>query len=50
MSDGASDRPSVFISYAREDDESFVERLHGDLKRAGFRVWWDRTADWLVPE
>ncbi|MCX5645228.1 MAG: NB-ARC domain-containing protein [Phycisphaerae bacterium] len=35
---------SVFISYAREDDEPFVKRLHKDLTRAGFEVWWDRAS------
>ncbi|MDY9927970.1 NB-ARC domain-containing protein [Methanosarcina sp.] len=36
--------PSLFISYAREDDEPFVEKLYKDLKENGFDVWWDRTA------
>jgi len=35
---------SVFISYAREDDEPFVKRLHKDLTHAGFEVWWDRAS------
>ena len=40
----AEARPSVFISYARADDELFVERLHRDLETAGIDVWWDRDA------
>jgi WD40 repeat protein len=35
---------SVFISYAWEDDKPFVRRLHKDLTRSGFEVWWDRTS------
>ncbi len=35
---------SVFISYAWEDDKPFVARLHKDLTRSGFEVWWDRTS------
>jgi hypothetical protein len=34
----------LFISYAREDDEPFVERLYRDLTERGFAVWWDREA------
>ena len=34
--------PSIFLSYARTDDDEFVARLHGFLVREGFRVWWDR--------
>ncbi|AKB49713.1 hypothetical protein MSBRW_0460 [Methanosarcina barkeri str. Wiesmoor] len=36
--------PSLFISYAREDDEPFVEKLYQGLKEKGFEIWWDRTA------
>ncbi|WP_155395974.1 NB-ARC domain-containing protein [Methanosarcina mazei] len=36
--------PSLFISYAREDDEPFVEKLYQDLKENGFEIWWDRAA------
>ena len=36
--------PSLFISYAREDDEPFVEKLYQDLKEKGFEIWWDRAA------
>jgi WD40 repeat protein len=36
--------PSVFLSYARADDEPFVRRLHDDLVHAGVEVWWDRQA------
>ena len=35
---------NVFISYAREDDGPFVERLYRDLTRHGVHVWWDRKA------
>jgi hypothetical protein len=31
----------LFISYARADDEPFVERLYHDLKDE-FDIWWDR--------
>lgn len=33
---------SLFLSYARADDEPFVTRLYNDLKRLDFDVWWDR--------
>jgi WD40 repeat protein len=33
---------TLFISYARSDDEPFVKRLHEDLATLGFAVWWDR--------
>ena len=36
--------PSCFISYARDDDEPFAERLRVHLKGAGVAVWWDREA------
>ncbi|MCL7939987.1 NB-ARC domain-containing protein [Halomonas sp. ATCH28] len=39
-----SDRPGLFISYARDDDEAFAKRLWLDLEKHGFRVWWDREA------
>jgi hypothetical protein len=39
-----SDKPRLFISYARADDEPFVKRLYHDLKNAGFDVWWDRVS------
>jgi WD40 repeat protein len=35
---------SIFLSYARDDDEAFVRRLHRDLVAAGFRVWFDRES------
>ena len=38
------EKPKVFLSYARADDEAFVERLHRDLIEAGIEVWWDRAA------
>jgi hypothetical protein len=36
-------RPSVFLSYARGDDEPFVHRLNRDLRARGFQVWFDRA-------
>jgi len=35
---------SIFLSYARDDDEAFVHRLHADLTNAGFNVWFDRVS------
>jgi len=35
---------SIFLSYARNDDEAFVRRLHADLTDAGFDVWFDRVS------
>ncbi len=35
---------SVFLSYARGDDEPFVRRLYDDLTAAGFDVWFDRVS------
>jgi WD40 repeat protein len=35
---------SIFLSYARSDDEPFVRRLHADLTRAGLDVWFDRVS------
>jgi WD40 repeat protein len=35
---------SIFLSYARHDDEPFVHRLHADLAKAGFDVWFDRVS------
>jgi hypothetical protein len=35
---------SIFLSYARSDDEPFVSRLHADLTSCGFDVWWDRIS------
>lgn len=45
-------QPSVFISYARADDDpdyddpekSFLRRLYNALIDAGFKVWWDRVS------
>jgi hypothetical protein len=34
----------MFLSYARDDDEAFVGRLHADLTNAGFDVWFDRVS------
>lgn len=33
---------TVFLSYARGDDEPFVRRLYEDLTAYGFKVWFDR--------
>jgi len=33
---------AVFISYARADDEPFVERLFQSLKALGYEPWYDR--------
>ena len=35
---------SIFLSYARGDDEPFVRRLCADLTAAGFTVWFDRES------
>lgn len=35
---------SIFLSYARGDDEAFVARLYADLTARGFDVWWDRVS------
>ena len=35
---------SIFLSYARSDDEAFVQRLSADLTSAGFDVWFDRAS------
>lgn len=35
---------SIFLSYARDDDESFVRRLYDDLTAHGFDVWFDRVS------
>jgi hypothetical protein len=34
----------LFLSYARNDDEPFVARLHAALTAAGFSVWFDRVS------
>jgi WD40 repeat protein len=39
-----ADKPTLFLSYARKDDEPFVRRLYGDLTHAGFDVWFDRVS------
>lgn len=36
------DSPQIFISYSRTDID-FVRRLAGDLEKAGYRTWWDRS-------
>jgi WD40 repeat protein len=41
---GVSSDRHIFISYARDDDEPFANRLWLDLKKHGFNVWWDRKA------
>lgn len=35
---------SIFLSYARDDDESFARQLYQDLDGAGHRVWFDRES------
>ncbi len=35
-------KPSLFLSYARADDEPFVRQLYERLIAEGFSVWWDR--------
>jgi len=35
-------RPSLFLSYARGDDEPFARQLYDELVAAGHRVWFDR--------
>ena len=35
---------TCFLSYARGDDEPFVERLRTRLRECGIDVWWDREA------
>ena len=35
---------SIFLSYARGDDEPFVQRLYDDLTAKGFDVWFDRRS------
>ena len=37
-------KPRLFLSYARGDDEPFVERLYKYLTDSGFNVWWDRVS------
>jgi hypothetical protein len=34
--------PSLFLSYARGDDDPFVKQLHGRFVVADHDVWWDR--------
>ncbi len=36
------DKPKLFLSYARKDDEPFVEKLFHDLQTLGFDPWYDR--------
>jgi len=35
---------TIFLSYARGDDEQFARRLYEDLTKAGFDVWFDRVS------
>jgi NB-ARC domain-containing protein/TIR domain-containing protein/apoptotic protease-activating factor 1-like protein len=35
---------SIFLSYARDDDEVFARRLYKDLVVRGFEVWFDRES------
>jgi WD40 repeat protein len=39
----ASEHYDAFLSYARDDDDPFVARLHKSLVDAKLRVWWDRV-------
>ncbi len=41
MSDNEPAKPTVFISYAREDSK-YAERLYNELKKAGFKPWLDK--------
>ncbi len=34
----------IFLSYSRNDDETFVKCLYEDLTAHGFEVWWDRVS------
>jgi hypothetical protein len=34
----------LFLSYARADDEPFVQRLYTDLTASGFDAWFDRVS------
>jgi hypothetical protein len=40
----APTKPTIFLSYARGDDEKFVRRLHDALCGAGFEVWFDMVS------
>jgi hypothetical protein len=35
---------SIFLSYARDDDEAFARRLYEDLLARDFEVWFDRES------
>jgi hypothetical protein len=35
---------SIFLSYARNDDETSVRRLYADLTCARFEVWFDHVS------
>lgn len=37
-------RPSLFLSYARGDDEAFARQLYEQLVAAGHAVWFDRES------
>ncbi|RMG78863.1 MAG: toll/interleukin-1 receptor domain-containing protein, partial [Chloroflexi bacterium] len=37
-----SDKITLFISYARDDDKDFVQRLYHDLTEQGIDAWWDK--------
>lgn len=39
----SSDKHSIFISYARDDDEAYAKMLWQTLEKQGFNVWWDRA-------
>jgi WD40 repeat protein len=42
-SEAQAGSPTVFISYARQEDDAFVERLCRDLNTK-MKVWWDKEA------
>ncbi|MBN1167799.1 MAG: TIR domain-containing protein, partial [Methanospirillaceae archaeon] len=43
VTDPAAIQPSsIFLSYARSDDEPFTRRLYVDLTEKGFDIWFDR--------
>jgi hypothetical protein len=35
---------TIFLSYARNDDEMFVRWCYSDLTNAGFDMWFDRVS------
>lgn len=41
---GPAAAPSVLLSYARGDDDEFVEHTYAVLSSRGFDLWWDRES------